>query len=331
MRDQGGFEGNGQTLRILTRLERFSASHGADLTRRTLLGTLKYPVAYSAVNVLRPSMHHNFATRLLDRDVSKPPKCFLDSEGEIVNWILNPLSLSDRELFQKFETSGDSSANKKHGKPIYKSLDCSIMDTSDDIAYGVHDLEDVISLGLVDIEDFLELVSKEIMEDFFEFRAKFSNGLRKGGAYEEFVRAIFSGGNERKHMISRLVYYFVSNCVIVTRGEFHEPLLKFSILLKPQAQKFVDSLKNLVRSKVIYSPSVQHLEFKGQQMVIAVFEVLASDPKSFLPKENYDIYERNKACKRVICDYVAGMTDKFLLRTYERLFSPRMGSVFDKL
>ena len=34
---------------------------------------------------------------------------------------------------------------------------------------------------------------------------------------------------------------------------------------------------------------------------------------------------------RVICDHIAGMTDGFLLRSYERLFSPRMGSVFDRI
>lgn len=33
---------------------------------------------------------------------------------------------------------------------------------------------------------------------------------------------------------------------------------------------------------------------------------------------------------RAICDDVAGLTDTYLLRIYERLFSPRMGSVFDK-
>ena len=49
MRSNGGFEGNGQTLRILTRLEKFSAGAGANLTRRTLLGVLKYPVGYSVV------------------------------------------------------------------------------------------------------------------------------------------------------------------------------------------------------------------------------------------------------------------------------------------
>ncbi|MER8732709.1 hypothetical protein NKH28_23220 [Mesorhizobium sp. M1227] len=32
----------------------------------------------------------------------------------------------------------------------------------------------------------------------------------------------------------------------------------------------------------------------------------------------------------MICDHISGMTDAFLLKTYDRLFSPRMGSVFDK-
>src|SRR3546814_608554 len=47
MRDHGGFEGNGQTLRILSKLELFSEGFGSNLTRRTLLGTLKYPAPYS--------------------------------------------------------------------------------------------------------------------------------------------------------------------------------------------------------------------------------------------------------------------------------------------
>src|SRR3546814_19986976 len=49
MRDHGGFEGNGQTLRILSKLELFSEGFGSNLTRRTLLGTLKYPVPYSKI------------------------------------------------------------------------------------------------------------------------------------------------------------------------------------------------------------------------------------------------------------------------------------------
>jgi len=47
MIQHGGFEANGQTLRIIARLGEFSANHGLDLTRRTMLGTIKYPATYA--------------------------------------------------------------------------------------------------------------------------------------------------------------------------------------------------------------------------------------------------------------------------------------------
>jgi len=100
MSGSGGFEGNGQTLRILARLEKYSSSNGADLMRRTLLGTLKYPVAYSraAHPEKRPSLLTGpTVLRLVDREASKPPKCFMDSEQGAVDWILEPLSATDRE------------------------------------------------------------------------------------------------------------------------------------------------------------------------------------------------------------------------------------------
>lgn len=95
--------------------------------------------------------------------------------------------------------------------------------------------------------------------------------------------------------------------------------------------RFVEAVKDFIREEVILSPSVQQLEFKGQMMVISVFEVLKSDPKSFLPPDIFTKYERSSDRLRDICDYVAGMTDSYLLKTYERLFAPRIGSVFDKL
>lgn len=95
--------------------------------------------------------------------------------------------------------------------------------------------------------------------------------------------------------------------------------------------RFLKVLKEVARERVIKSPGVQHLEFKGQGMVIAVFEALASEPMSFLPWPTRTRYEAASDGRRAVCDHVAGMTDGFLLRTYQRLFSPRMGSVFDRV
>lgn len=64
-------------------------------------------------------------------------------------------------------------------------------------------------------------------------------------------------------------------------------------------------------------------------MVVSVFEAMQSDPERLLPRTALPRYEAGGI--RAICDFVAGMTDVYVLKTYERLFSPRMGYVFDRL
>jgi dGTPase len=327
MRDHGGFEGNGQTLRILSRLENFSQSAGANLCRRTLLGVLKYPASFSATNNQTPALDSaTSAISLLDAKASKPPKCYLDSELEVVSWILEGLSTKDRDEFQKCEP-----VPKKHKRPKHKSFDCSIMDVADDISYGVHDLEDAIALGLLRRDAFEKTVVPDNCASFLDaMKAKYPQES-ENNVYDHFVEMLFSDSATRKRCISRLVHHFMTAIELMELGEFREPLLRYRVKLKPDQNKFLEALKAVVRDEVILSPGVQHLEFKGQTMVISVFEAMASDPKRLLPRDAYKRFEDADGSYRVICDYVAGMTDSYLLRTYERLFSPRMGSVFDKL
>jgi dGTPase len=94
---------------------------------------------------------------------------------------------------------------------------------------------------------------------------------------------------------------------------------------------FLDVLQSFVVDRVITAPEVQHLEFKGQSMVVSVFEAIQSDPRRLLSRPAFARFAEAGHDMRTICDHVAGMTDASLLRTYDRLFSPRMGSVFDKL
>jgi dGTPase len=61
-----------------------------------------------------------------------------------------------------------------------------------------------------------------------------------------------------------------------------------------------------------------------------VFEALCTEPEKFLPWDTRQLWTDSGKDLRVICDYVAGMTDRHLQRVYERLFSPGAGSMFDK-
>lgn len=331
MRNDGGFEGNGQTLRILTRLEKFSAEAGANLMRRTLLGVLKYPVAYSdACNPQRfPALVEGPSVeRILDRKISKPPKCYLDTERDIVEWILAPLPQADRDAF-----CAVTDVPGKHKATRHKSFDCSIMDLADDISFGVHDLEDAVTLGLLTEDDFRETVSLERCRPFFA-RMKSRYADEFGGDIEqEFAARLFGDSSARKRLIGRMVNYLIASCAITEEGEFAEPLLRYRVSLPAEAAAFLNALKSVVMERVILSPSVQQLEFKGQRMVLSVFDAFASEPETLLPLSTRARYhaaeDRHK--RRVICDHVAGMTDGFLIHTYQRLFSPGMGSVFDRL
>lgn len=343
MRGHGGFEGNGQTLRILSRLEKFSKDeNGADLTRRALLGILKYPASFTAtVNTDKKGPKPRLADgptaiQIIDRKASKPPKCYLDSEEDVVEWILSELSQADRELFQKVDRQP-----AEHGKPRYKSFDCSIMDVADDIAYGVHDLEDAIALDLISRKTFLDEedgMTKAVCEPYIDYLKAYLKkrypDKKTNDHYRDFVEQLFGSGSERKHCINRLVGYFISKVEIKALDAFKEPLLDYQAALPQDVKSFLGALKKFVGRQVIQSPNVQQLEFKGQKMVVSVFEALQSEPGAFLPKDALKLYEQedtDAGKQRRICDYIAGMTDGFLLKTYDRLFSPRMGSVFDRL
>lgn len=329
MRDAGGFEGNGQTLRILTRLEAFSERDGANLTRRTLLGLMKYPVPHSRARnpKLEPRLDPAASLiRIIDRSACQPPKCYLDSEADVVEWLLAPFSAEDRDEFQRTEQRPG-----KHHKPLHKSFDCSIMDLADDIAYGVHDLEDAIALTLLSRARFEAHVPPEVCAAFLHDLKTGGRYAITGDTYDFYISGLFNDDSLRKRLIGEMVHHFVKNAAIEDTERFREPKLRYRAALPPEHRVFLDALRTLIMKTVILSPQVQQLEFKGQQMVVSVFEALCSDPKTLLPADVLKRYTAANGNPRTICDYVASMTDGFLLKTYDRLFSPRMGSVFDRL
>ncbi|GEQ98964.1 dGTPase [Iodidimonas gelatinilytica] len=328
MKDNGGFEGNGQTLRILSKLEKFSENSGSNLTRRSYIGILKYPAPYSKVKNNYPQLKYTTSGgKLLDIKNSKPPKCYLDTEEKFVEWLLRELSEKDREEFIKTKKNEDGKI-----KTIHKSFDCSIMELADDISYGVHDLEDAIALKLVNFDEFLCQL-KETGEHFTRYLSSKYEGEFDGFDISKYATKLFDNdGKIRKRQISRMVNYFLSFIEIGNFcDKFDDPMLCFRVSLPLEQRKFLDSLQEFVVNNVIKSPNVQHLEFKGQQMVIQVFDTFMHDPKRFLPTATYKKFEENDKDSRIICDHIAGMTDSYLLKIFERLYSPRMGSVFDQL
>ena len=316
MRDAGGFEGNGHTLRLLARLEPHSGAFGLDLARRTLLGVLKYPAPYSQVVGRAPPGDPGF-TRA---NVWKPPKCFLDSEVDVAAWILDPFARHDRERLQTASPPGGAT----HGKPMHMSFDASIMNKADDIAFGVHDLEDAIALRLIGRDAFMSVWSS---------RAHAIVGL-PGAPAETELAGLFADDSARKRAIGLLVNFFVIQVRVQRKQAFEHPLLHHVAVMDQAAESMLAALRDLVLDQVIRQPVVQMLEYRGQRMVQRIFETVAGDPERFLPASHHKGWREaadDRGRLRAVCDYVAGMADPQATRVYERLFVPRAGTAFERL
>lgn len=328
MRDAGGFEGNAQTLRLLARLEVYSIDDGADLTRRTLLGLLKYPAGRKslACGAVMPRLSPDPTTiRILDGATAKPAKAIYDCDEDVLQWILESLAPADRDEFQAYQVKAGG-----HGKTLHKSLDCSIMDAADDIAYGVHDLEDAVALGLVDAATFRQFVSPDLCSALLaNLRDRPIAGVE--ASYDGLVSALFGETGCRKRIIGRFVHLCIAGTEIRNVEGFEHPLLARRLAMKAEPKAFLTALRKLISVSVIKAARVQHLDFKGQRMVLACFEALSSAPASLLPVQVFKRFDAANGDPRVICDHLASMTDAGLLRLYDRLFSPRMGTIFDRI
>jgi len=324
MRDHGGFEGNGQTFRIVARLEPFSEHHGMNLSRRTLLGLLKYPQVLEQLNKpIRTGAIDNF--RQLKASEWHPPKGLYSDDSEIIDWVLSSLSATDRKLFQQIET-----IENNHNKTRFKSLDCSIMELADDIAYGIHDLEDAIVTGIVNQHDFeAHVINKlTLLED--QWLEQYTKTL---------TTKLFSEQHHiQKEAIGGLVNYLITAIELTDLNElneevnFEEILLRYNATLPQVTMQVLQIFKDFVFNFVIKQTSIQQLEYRGQQIVMELFEALSSDPLRLLPSNSAKRWQHavdnGKNYHRVIADYVAGMTDEYASRLHQTLFVARAASSY---
>lgn len=322
MRERGGFEGNAQTLRLLTKVEMSYGEFGLDLTRRALLGVLKYPVPWSRVVARElPPVIETFNRTIRINDWL-PPKGYFDCEQPEIDWLLSPFNEADRELFQSL--SKEPLAGN-HGHAAYHTFDCSIMDIADDIAYGVHDLEDAIHLRLIDRAHLDTPTFRQLLAvtELAHHQDKLLDSL--------FDKAL----HLRKQSIGEMVNYFITTTQVnVTHESFDNRLLKYNVVLKPEAMALLNYLMQCVYCYVIDSQEARTFEYGGQTVVQRLFEAISSNPGSLLDNKNRALFREaadETGSLRVVCDYIANMTDEYAYRMHERLFGFNTRTIFERL
>lgn len=322
MRNFGGFEGNGQTLRLLTKVESSYGPYGLDLTRRALLGILKYPVNRNRVVAPQQPPVHDSIHKTIKINDWLPPKAYFDCEQPEIDWLLSPFSDNDKELFQSLLHNPEGT---KAGKSAYHSFDCSIMNTADDIAYGVHDLEDAIHLRLINPSQLDTPELRQLLSD-----------TSLANRQEHLINSLFSQDLYlRKQTIGEIVNYFITSVqVIVNNENFENNLLKYNLALIPEADALLHYLKQCIYCNVIDSQEARTFEYGGQTVVLRLFDAISSNPGSLLDNKNRILFKKAQdetTAYRIVCDYLANMTDEYAYRMHERLFGFNTRTIFERL
>jgi len=299
MLESGGFEGNAQNLRILVDLFYRDKAKWAGMnpTRSFLDGMLKY--------------------KTLFRDSEEKQKHFIyDFQEDILDFVSPEVGFSSL-----FESEGELNS--------FKSLECRIMDWADDIGYSIHDIDDGIRAGFITIKKIRNWIDiKE--KDYTGNDAVFLEGLCRAIADDSFSK-----------FLARLIGQFIHATTLVTReNSLSEKTNRYlyDISIEPDSKALCKLLKVLAVKLVFHTPQVHQLEYKGGRILRELFTVMedeyvgkASTKYRLLPEHYHlaiaDLDEHEQ--KRMLCDYLSGMTDGFVVRTYKRLFDPDFGSIID--
>ncbi|MFA5834598.1 MAG: dNTP triphosphohydrolase [Bacteroidota bacterium] len=298
MRQYGGFEGNAQTLRLLTETvysDKVSRK-GMNPTRSFLDGVLKYKTFYGELN--NPKNHF----------IYNEQKQFLDF------------------VFEGVDITKEIEAGKT--RDYFRSIECQIMDWSDDVAYSLNDVADGIHSGFI---------TQQKIERWAESQ-KFDEDLQL--SLKKLFDAMKEGRVERS--LSSKIGKYIESCSVVETinvmsGKTNR--YRFNLVIDEKAKKESQMFKQLSLDLVFLSPQLHQLEKKGDYLLKRIFDTFADNylgkekfELNLLPKyveQNFSTASDTNHRARLLCDYIAGMTDGFAIRTYKRLFDPEFGSMVD--
>ena len=293
--DIGGFEGNAQSFRLLTRLEpkaisplagpRPGETIGLNLTRASLDAASKYPW-------LKREGQTKFGV--------------YDDDADVFDWV-RAGRMDDQSCFE-----------------------AQVMDWSDDVSYCVHDIEDAIYGGHVDIS-ILESPSgrSEIVE---VARTWYGTNFEAQGLDEALVRVgnlpswpgSFDGTlkslSALKNLTSTLIGRFCVSAQQATQSQHGtDPLTRYDAnLIVPELSRYeVTALKALAARFVMNRQGADVVYSRQRQQISELVAVISAAPEQHLDRFHKDLWlnaHSDSAKSRVVIDQVAALTDVSLVQ-----------------
>jgi dGTPase len=201
------------------------------------------------------------------------------------------------------------------------SLEAQLANLADEIAYNNHDVDDGLRAGLISPE---QLMAVPLFRRFADDVAGRHPGLSPKRLRHEVVRRMIN------HLVSDLVEHSREQLRQAAPADIEavraagRPLLGFS----PAVREENTELKRFLHQHLYRHYRVHRMTAKARRVVQALFQAFMADPR-LLPAKVQQAAARLQARAgdsgqaRAVADYIAGMTDRYAIDEYERIFEPR--------
>ena len=232
---------------------------------------------------------------------------YLDFPGLNLTWEV-------REGIAKHSSAFDKAIKVKALAPDESpTLETQIVNIADEIAYDNHDLDDGLTSGLLKESDLEKLpIWNNIFKTISKKYAKIDT-------------------EKRKYLIIRsLIDMQVTDLIRQTEQRINRLKLKSHLEVKKRKEKMVtfsnqmqklrDPLRNLLMDKLYHHYRVMRMANKAKRFIEELFKVYAERPQQLPPQIERRI--STDGIRRAVCDYIAGMTDRYALDEYKKLFDP---------
>ena len=298
----GGFEGNAQTLRLLTRLEpkvygEDGRPYGLNLTRASLDASCKYPWP-AALGTREPSSgRRKFG--------------FYDDDTSVFEWL-------------------------RAGAPRrQRCIEAQVMDMSDDIAYSVHDFEDAIVAGFIDVAALGDRVGENDIVS--AMHAWVGDDLSRDELLEAFDRlrsmslwmtsydASRRDQARLKNLTSQLIGRFARTATAATRASYASgSLVRFaaSVVVPPEIIGEIAVLKGIVAAFVMAHDERRPVYEEQRRLLTELLDALWQTGGMDLEPgfaADWRAAADDSARRRVVLDQVASLTDQSAIAWHRRL------------
>jgi dGTPase len=217
-----------------------------------------------------------------------------------------------REGIVKHETEYDVSSAEEYDPELRGSLEAQMANAADEIAYNAHDLDDGLRANMLDLAEVSELAWWQVVRESIGW---------DGSRLDDLIRY---------RMIRRLLGLLITDLVEQTHRNLKKAAvdsvealqrLPYNVIAASDgAQAQTRELKDFLFQRLYHHHRVVRMQTKAERIICDLFNAYVSEPKQM--PESTQAHLKETSLHRVVCDYIAGMTDRFALEEYAKLFDP---------